>query len=190
MEIFFDTEFTGLFKDTELISIGLVTSRNNKFYAEINDFNNSNLDKWIKDNIISKLLYNDTDKTFIVKDNNISMKDSKINVSRKLNEWLKQVCPENENIQFVSDVSSYDFVLLVDLISGNSLDLPKNITPYCYDINQELANKLNISNMEAFDLSREEFVKSNNIELGEENKHNSLFDAEIIACIYKIIKLK
>ena len=130
------------------------------------------------------------------------MKDSKINVSRKLNEWLKQVCPENENIQFVSDVSSYDFVLLVDLISGNSLDLPKNITPYCYDINQELANKLNISNMEAFDLSREEFVKSNNIELGEENKHNStnvktpssslnsLFDAEIIACIYKILKLK
>ena len=44
--------------------------------------------------------------------------------------------------------------------------------------------------MEAFDLSREEFVKSNNIELGKENKHNSLFDAEIIACIYKIIKLK
>ena len=33
MEIFFDTEFTGLFKDTELISIGLVTSKNNKFYA-------------------------------------------------------------------------------------------------------------------------------------------------------------
>lgn len=33
MKVFFDTEFTGLHKDTTLISIGLVDEYNNHFYA-------------------------------------------------------------------------------------------------------------------------------------------------------------
>jgi DNA polymerase III epsilon subunit-like protein len=38
MKIFFDTEFTGLHKDTTLISIGLVSEDNRKFYAELIDY--------------------------------------------------------------------------------------------------------------------------------------------------------
>lgn len=37
MIIFFDTEFTGLHKDTTLISIGLVSETGEKFYAEFDD---------------------------------------------------------------------------------------------------------------------------------------------------------
>ena len=38
MNIFFDTEFTGLQKDTDLISIGLISENNDVFYAEITDY--------------------------------------------------------------------------------------------------------------------------------------------------------
>jgi len=34
--IFFDTEFTGLHKDTTLISIGLIAEDGRTFYAEFN----------------------------------------------------------------------------------------------------------------------------------------------------------
>ena len=37
MKVFFDTEFTGLYKDTNLISIGLVSEDGKEFYAEIDD---------------------------------------------------------------------------------------------------------------------------------------------------------
>ena len=38
MKIFFDTEFTGLHKDTSLISIGLVDEDGKTFYAEFLDY--------------------------------------------------------------------------------------------------------------------------------------------------------
>ena len=42
MKIFFDTEFTGLHKNTTLISIGLVAENGKKFYAEFNDAKDDN----------------------------------------------------------------------------------------------------------------------------------------------------
>ena len=38
MKIFFDTEFTGLHKNTELISIGLIAENGNMFYGEITNY--------------------------------------------------------------------------------------------------------------------------------------------------------
>lgn len=37
MKIFFDTEFTGLHKDTTLISLGMISEDGRRFYAEFND---------------------------------------------------------------------------------------------------------------------------------------------------------
>lgn len=41
MEIFFDTEFTGLHQSTTLISIGLISKDGRTFYAECNDYDRS-----------------------------------------------------------------------------------------------------------------------------------------------------
>ena len=38
MKIFFDTEFTGLHKNTTLVSIGFISEDGRTFYAECNDF--------------------------------------------------------------------------------------------------------------------------------------------------------
>ena len=51
MRIYFDTEFTGLYKDTQLISIGLISEDCREFYAEISDINTKKCDDWGKQNV-------------------------------------------------------------------------------------------------------------------------------------------
>ena len=55
MKIFFDTEFTGLHKNTTLISMGLIDENARTFYAEFSDYDKSQCDNWIKDNVIKHL---------------------------------------------------------------------------------------------------------------------------------------
>lgn len=57
MKIFFDTEFTGLHKDTTLISIGMVSEDGRTFYAELNDYDDSQINDWVRDNVISNLKF-------------------------------------------------------------------------------------------------------------------------------------
>ena len=58
MKIFFDTEFTGLHKNTELISIGLIAENGNMFYGEITNYDKSQVDNWIQENVINNLKHN------------------------------------------------------------------------------------------------------------------------------------
>ena len=59
MKIFFDTEFTGLHKDTTLISIGLISEDRRCFYAELTDYKRTLPDvdnwNWIEENVIANL---------------------------------------------------------------------------------------------------------------------------------------
>lgn len=47
-KIFFDTEFTGLHQNTTLISIGLIAENGQTFYAELTDYDKSQIDGWIQ----------------------------------------------------------------------------------------------------------------------------------------------
>jgi hypothetical protein len=107
---------------------------------------------------------------------------NKKNVMYALKDWLQQF----DEVQFVSDVCHYDMVLLIDLF-GSAFDLPKHVSAVCYDINQDIARVYGISQKEAFDKSREEMFKDKyfkDVELPSGQKHNSLYDAEVIKCIY------
>ena len=52
MKVFFDCEFTGLHQFTTLISIGCVTENSDVFYAELDDYNVSQVDEWVQENVI------------------------------------------------------------------------------------------------------------------------------------------
>ena len=54
--LFFDSEFTGLRKDTTLISLGIVADKGKKFYAEFTDFNWDYVDDWIQKNVLDNLI--------------------------------------------------------------------------------------------------------------------------------------
>lgn len=190
MLLFFDMEFTGLHKNTTPISIGIVSEDGKKFYAEFTDYDESQCNDWIKENVIKNLKLagmgvgvSDTDENPPLR---IVMGDKRY-IRQEANEWLRQF----NKIQFVSDVCHYDFVLLIDLLTngGTALDLPENISAVCHDLNMDIARHFHVSDREAFDMSREKIMndlcKTEDIVTG--NKHNSLYDAEVIKAIYEEI---
>lgn len=183
MILSYDTEFTGLHKDTTLISIGVVSEDGEKFYGILSDYDESQVDNFIKENILKYVELN------YEYENCSIYKGNKKNISLIFNTWLEMNF-KGEQIQFVSDVSHYDMVLLIDLLTDgkSALDLPENISPYCHDINQDIAIYLGITDKEAFNISREEFIVSEGKELPEGDKHNSLYDALAIKQIYEIIQ--
>lgn len=182
MKLFFDTEFTGLHKDTTLISLGIVADNGKKFYAESADYDEKQCDDWIKENVLKHTILdgNDTLAARLGEDSDTTViLGSKADIRYELGEWLKQF----DSVQLVSDVCHYDFVLLIDIF-GTAFDLPKNVSAVCYDINQDIARHYEISDREAFDKSREDIVSELCGQQIEGNKHNALYDAEVIKAIY------
>ena len=190
MLLFFDMEFTGLRQNTTPISLGIVSEDGKKFYAEFADYDESQCNDWIKENVIKNLKLagmgvgvSDTDENPPLR---IVMGDKRY-IRQEANEWLQQF----NKIQFVSDVCHYDFILLIDLLTngGTALDLPENISAVCHDLNMDIARHFHVSDLEAFDMSREKIMndlcKTEDIVTG--NKHNSLYDAEVIKAIYEEI---
>ena len=188
MNLFFDTEFTGLHKDTTLVSIGIVAENGQRFYAESSDYNESQCDDWLKENVLKHTILggNDTLATRLGEDNDTTVVlGSKENIQYELSDWLKQF----DSVQFVSDVCHYDMVLLIDIFGG-AFDLPKNVSAVCHDINQDIAKHCGISEKEAFDKSREEIVAELCGEFIAGDKHNALYDAEVIKAIYEAMEEK
>lgn len=184
MKIFFDTEFTGLQKDTDLISIGCISEDLKTFYGVLTDYDKTKINKWLQENVINNLDVGEGGKHIT------KITGTKSEVSEAFIEWLKSF---NEDIEFVSDVCHYDYVLMIDLLSNGktAFDIPKFVCANCYDINQDIAKYYNISLQEAFDKSREDIVE-NEFKLkipNQTNKHNALYDAIVIKAIYNIIKI-
>lgn len=187
MKIFFDTEFTGLHKNTTLISIGLIDENGRTFYAEFNDYNRSQVGDWIQENVIDNLKFNHYTTYLGPVDNescnqHLVMKGSKQEVVGILKEWLEKY----DQVQLVSDVCHYDMVLFIDLF-GSAMDLPKNICPVCHDICQDITqNWLMLEDWQAFNEDRERILQGFGIKIPG-NKHNALYDAVVIKNIWEII---
>lgn len=182
MKVFFDTEFSGLYKNTNLISIGLISEDGKQFYAEIEDEKLKNLDKWIEENVlIHTVNYGDALVLDIVNDENDFYIGDKQSIAQELKEWFAQF----DEVQLISDVCHYDMVLLIDLF-GTAFDLPENVCAACHDINQDIAMYEHITEQEAFDRNREDFLLNHKIEVMGA-KHNAMYDAKVIREIYRII---
>lgn len=184
MNIFFDTEFTGLHKDTTLISIGCVDENGRTFYAELADYDESQVDNWILENVISHLKFANTPQSepvINIYENSWEVYSDKEQVREVLRDWLSKY----DSVQLVSDVCHYDMVLFIDLF-GSAFDLPICVNPACHDINQDIARYFNIQESIAFDLSREKILNDFEVNI-EGDKHNSLYDAKVIRAIYNEI---
>lgn len=179
-KIYFDTEFTGLHNGTTLISIGVVLSDSNKkFYGQCTDYDKDQVNDWIKKNVISNL--EDLPDGLSVK-NNISRFSGPVNeLGAELKRWLMQ--HSEPSGMFVSDVCQYDMVFLQDVLNNSNLEFEVQAAPCCHDINQDIATMYNITEAEAFDMSREEIAKEAGMKLDEIKKHNALYDAEVIKAI-------
>jgi hypothetical protein len=181
-KLFLDTEFTGLHQNTTLISIGIVSECGKEFYAEFTDYDKSQIDDWIKENVINNLKYQDEDDG--IRDGNddltsISLLGSSYYIKSELEQWLTQF----KQVEIWSDTLAYDWVLFNQLF-GHAFNIPKNV----YYIPFDIVTLFKIKGIDP-DVNREEFVKDYMDGLGKETKHNALWDAKIIErCYYKAMQ--
>jgi len=182
-KLFLDTEFTGLHQGTTLISIGIVSDCGKSFYAELTDYDQSQINDWLQENVIDKLILGDFEEDQYLRQNNkndVLYKGDSEQVKSVLVDWLTQF----NSIDIWSDVLAYDWVLFNNLIADYSdgyPKLPSNINYIPFDI----ATLMEIKGVNP-DINREELA---GLTASEDEKHNALWDAKVIkACYEKLIK--
>lgn len=163
-KIFFDTEFTGLHKQTTLISIGLVSETDKTFYAEFDDYDKNQVTDWLKENVIPNL-------------GSAQIRGSQKEIAGALRRWLHDF----GEVELWSDCLAYDWVLFCDLF-GSAMTIPENVYYIPYDI----CTLFKIKGVDP-DVSREKFVFGMEM---RDKKHNALFDAQVIRLCYdKLMKI-
>ncbi len=177
MNIFFDTEFTGLHKNTTLISIGLVAEDGREFYAELTDYDKKQVNRWIDENVIANLRnlqpLGKPNSPAVWPPNCYCGNTKRIAI--ELRRWFAEF---KEPVQLISDVCAFDWVLFCNLFGG-AFEIPKAVSPAPVDINQMIAAHLQCTPTEAFNVSREELA-----DFPDGQKHNALWDAQCIKTIW------
>lgn len=195
MKIFFDTEFTGLHKDTTLISIGIVSEDRRTFYAELNDYDESQVDDWVRDNVISNLEFSPPkeyapgqweDEAYMMSKHvpdvplteqfNIELRGDTKTVAAALKKWLEQF---NDTIEVWSDCLAYDWVLFCNLF-GNAFNIPKCV----YYIPFDICTLFKLKGVDP-DINREQYAYTiDDTVTNMLPKHNALWDAFVIRTCY------
>lgn len=199
MLIFGGTEYTGLHQRTTLISIGLVSQDGKTFYAELNDYDTQQINPWLNENVIKRLKFQapteGEDEPYIAsrhQDNpvgndlytsySVEMRGNKQQVRKELLRWLAQF----SSVEWVFDVGHYDFVLLIDLLSGHALKLPTWVAPAYYDLSQAIMVYYDCDAFTAFNLGRERLLGAFGLKV-EGEKHNALYDAKVVQALYNAL---
>lgn len=177
-KIFFDAEFTGLHRDSTLISIALITEDDHTFYAEFTDFKERQCTPWIQENVIKNLKFNNgiddgginktgkiitctsppSDGEFPRSPYSIEILGNSKKITIALLHWLKNrylLHHHNQHIQFITDCYAYDWMLLVDLLTEGktALDMPE----YLHYIPIDISTLLYAAGVDP-DINREKFA--------------------------------
>ena len=178
-KLFLDTEFTGLHQNTTLISIGIISECGKTFYAEFLDYDKTQIDNWIQENVINKLrVNNDLESNkgcnlVKTKGNNTFVHGDNKHIKLELEVWLSKF----DKVEIWSDCLAYDWVLFNNIF-GHSFSIPDNV----YYIPFDICTLFKMKGIDP-DISREKFC-----DIKIEEKHNALFDAKVIkSCYDKLI---
>lgn len=188
-KIFFDTEFTGLHQNNTLISIGFISECGKTFYAELNDYDKTQVDDWLQKNVIDNLLMSEPDKgedeyfvatrhsdnpigNDLYKSYSVQLRCNTEMLRSNLSQWLSQF----DEVEMWSDCLSYDWVLFCQIF-GNAFNIPKNV----YYIPFDICTLFKVKGIDP-DVSREQFADT--LDSNQLKKHNALWDARVIKLCY------
>ena len=176
-KVFLDTEFTGLTKDTDLISIGLYIDEENYFYGEFNDWDRRKSFDWLEETVISKLEFNHTPSIEQKNDHKWKVKGSILAMETELRRWLAQY----SFIEIWADVLAYDWVLFCQIFGG-AFHIPENIfyTPFDLATFFRFKNRIIPSGKYEGDISRYDFVGYD-----KTKQHHALEDARVESLCYQ-----
>lgn len=178
-KIFLDTEFTGLHQQTTLISLALVAETGEEFYAELIDYDKDQLNDWLVDNVIAKLVISNK-KAFDKKENGVYIAGDRASVRAELGKWFTRF----EGVEIWADVLAYDWVLFCELFGG-ALQIPGNIFYAPFDLATLFYLKGHTEPQSKYekDVSRYKFVGN-----AETRRHFALEDARVeLKCWKKIM---
>lgn len=165
-------------QNTTLISIGLVAEDGKTFYAELYDYDKTQVDEWIRDNVIANTSYlkeSGNQETASVSMSDYYCPGSTNTIKTALSEWLDQW----DHVEMWSDCLAYDWVLFNQLF-GHAFNIPKNV----YYIPFDICTLMLIKGVDP-DINREEFSNMTG------DKHNALHDAKVIkACYEKLVGIR
>lgn len=172
-QVFLDMEFTGLHQHTTPLSLGLIGIDDSSFYGEFEDYDKSQIDEWLQENVMPYLLMNNPSMTINA---DVGVIGNREKVTNALTEWLNQY----DAVEIWGDLKDYDMVLFNELFGG-AMNKPNNI----YYISYDICTFFKVKGIDP-DISREEFI-GNSI---QGMKHNALYDARVIkACYEKLINM-
>lgn len=208
LKVYYDAEFTGLHKGTTLISIGMVSESGSRFYAEFDDYDKTQVDAWLKENVIDHLVMKDAEVIVSQHGGNDSpnynelMQGNTDKVRKELMKWLKNESDvAGKQIRFYTDCYAYDWMLLNDLICDFGVAL--NTPDYINYIPIDLSTMLLVMGVDP-DITREDMLAPQQhdaitravfpMDFALKNqdgyKHNSLWDAYVAKmCFEKLIKV-
>lgn len=210
IKLFFDTEFTDLKQDCEIISIGIIAVDDkypNKvascFYAESMDYSDDKCSDFVVTNVLPKLTLGDKPQCIVTDtDKSTALLGTEEDIRMNFYKWVYSLLPEDydefidggstqDKIDVWSDCLAYDWVLFNHLFSTDGI-LPSFINYIPFD----LSTYFKICGIDP-DVDRIEFAcefghKEDVEEIGIDNfaKHNSLFDAMVIYYNYDILTTK
>lgn len=167
MNIYYDSEFTGLKTNPSFISIGLVADDGSEFYAEFNDYKHPS--RWVINNVIPNL----TNNSYMTLYNEeiIYLSNDREDILNNLCIWLLQW----DIVHIIIDTGTIDWLLFLDLFNWS---LPDNIFYMPVDIST-LLYSINVDQ----DITRTTFVNVDESLV----KHNALNDAKVIKLCYEKI---
>lgn len=184
-KIFIDTEFTGLHKQSTLISLALVAESGEAFYAEFNDYDKGQLNEWLTTNVIDKLVLQPGDCFNNYAAYNIY--DNRHNIAQAILKWIAQFGDKENSIQIWGDCPAWDWVLFNDLFGYDKHYIPR-LPRQIHYIPMDLAVLACLKGLEP-DFNRFQFVKELLPNADIDKQHNALVDARVLQlCYNKIMK--
>lgn len=157
-------------QNTTLISIGCVDEDGRTFYAELTDYDQSQVDDWLQKNVIDHLFGSADAMSRVNPPIRLAFRATALTVANGLSQWLEHY----DLVEMWSDCYAYDWVLFCNLFGG-AFGIPKNV----YYIPFDLATLLKVKRIDP-DISREEYAG-----LTGGKKHNALWDAKVIKACYE-----
>jgi hypothetical protein len=182
MNLFLDTEFTGLHRHATLISLAFVAETGEELYCELTDWDQSQLNPWLKENVISHLagnLNSNFGSIDFAKDHSINFSGTRNQLTEALKTWLHRFGTKEKPIHIWGDCLAYDWVLFCDLFDG-ALNIPDCISYQPFDLPTFYIIKGIDPN-----ITNEQFAGTPLPAPGNTTqKHNALYDARMIKLCY------
>ena len=139
MQYFIDTEFNEHPNTIELISIGIVSADGREYYAISSEYDVTNCDEWVIDNVIvpmfEETVPNDRRAFIGLTDFQKTYGKTIRSMRQEILEFLNFPTFDNSTPEFWAYYAAYDWVVFC-WIFGKMIDLPEGMPMYCNDLMQ------------------------------------------------------